>query len=251
MRPAPLVRDFVEGLAAAILTVVFAVRMFPSEASLVAVCLAALLTVDSLGRLGEEVRGARHPVRALAARIAVVFAGAVVGDALLALFLPEADFHAAFARQLAYVPDPRQLHRGFGDLGPILLANLYVLGFFFVVAFGFRKGGLMLAVGWNASVWGAVFGALSRGAGGGRQLLAFAAAAGPHMLGEAAAYVLAGLAGVLMGRGALRLAIRGEDRWDLLLHTAGRLLAAALGLLLLAGAWEASVAGPILRAIGP
>ena len=44
---------------------------------------------------------------------------------------------------------------------------------FFAVAMPFRQGGVMLAVAWNASVWGATFGVLARGwsEGGGPDVL--------------------------------------------------------------------------------
>ncbi len=243
-RPTPALlagipRHFVEGFAAAAIPVVFAVRLFPTEASLLSVCLAALLTVDGVGRLSEA-RGL-EPGH-LVARLAATFTGSALGYALLALLLPRADARTAFARQLAYLPDARLEHAGFGDFGAILLANLYVLLFFLAVAFGFRKGGLMLAVAWNASVWGAVFGTLAREGG----LLPFLAAAGPHMAAEAAAYVAGGLGGVLLGRGVLRVALRGEDRWDVLVGAAGRLLLLAVGLLCAAATWEAFIATRIL-----
>lgn len=225
---------------AVVATAIFAVKLFPAEASLLSVSLAALLTVESVGRLVTT--RPRHPVRFLTLRIGALFVGAVLGYSLLAMLLPRPEFQAAFARQLSYAGTAE---RGFGDFGPLLLANLYVLAFFFLIAFGFRKGGVMIAVAWNASVWGAVFGSSASGFGSlGRTL----AIAGPHMVIEAVAYIVAGLAGVLLGRAVLRSMLANRGEWVPLLRLAGAMLGIALTLVVVGALWEALVANRLLKA---
>jgi hypothetical protein len=221
-------------------TAAFAVKLFPSEASLLSVCLASLLTVESVGRLGAT--RSERPVRFLALRLGALFAGCALGYALLALFLPPPDLQAAFARQLAHAGGPGT---GFGDFGPLLRANLYVLAFFFLVGCGFRMGGVMIAVAWNASVWGATFGSRASSL---VDLGFWLAVAGPHMALEAVAYVVSGLAGVLVGRGVLRAVLTEWSGWGPLGRTAGVMLLVALASLAVAAAWEAWIADWMLAA---
>jgi hypothetical protein len=122
-----------------------------------------------------------------------------------------------------------------------------VLLFFFAIAVPFRQGGVMLAVAWNASVWGAIFGYLARdwaSHGGPGLMSAYLRVIGacfPHMAMEAAAYVLAGFAGVFMSKGLLKYSL---DSVPILSITRSvcAMLAMGLGLVVLGALWEANVA---------
>ena len=240
-----------EGLWLALFGAAFAVWLFPSEASLVAVFLVAIASVDSLERLLVENRrriyeDGERPLRAnlhICALLLALFAGTTVGFSLLGLFLPLDLVELLFAKQLeGYGANFPGLQ--FGGAAPLLKANLFVL-FFFVIALFFRQGGVMLAVAWNAGVWGATCGWLARTWDGGPPLVeAWFRVAGtclPHLALEAAAFVLAGLAGVFLSKGLLRHALDSEPVRSIA-TSAAALLAVAVGLVVLGAFWEALVA---------
>lgn len=247
-----------EGLWLALFGAAFAVWLFPSEASLVAVFLVAIASVDSLERLLEDNRARiyedqERPLRAnlrICGRLLALFGGATLGFSLLGLFLPLDLVELLFARQLEdYATRFDELT--FGTAGALLQANLFVLLFFFVIALFFRQGGVMLAVAWNAGVWGATCGWLARTWDGGPPLIeAWFRVAGttlPHLALEAAGFVLAGLAGVFLGKGLLRHALDSAPVRSIV-RSAAALMIVGLGLVVLGAFWESLVA-PILHGV--
>ena len=247
-----------EGLWLALFGAAFAVWLFPSEASLVAVFLVAIASVDSVERLLEENRQAiygegERPLRAnlrICGRLLALFGGATLGFSLLGLLLPLEVVELLFAKQLEDY-DVAFPAMGFDRAGELLGANLFVLLFFFVIALFFRQGGVMLAIAWNAGVWGATCGWLARTWEEGPPLAeAWFRVAGtflPHLALEAAAFTLAGLAGVFLSKGLLRHALDSEPVRSIA-TSAAALGAVSLGLLVLGAGWEALVA-PQLHAL--
>jgi hypothetical protein len=107
-----------------------------------------------------------------------------------------------------------------------------------------------LAVAWNASVWGATFGVLARRFGAEASIsvaeayLRVMAACGVHMLLEAAAYTMAGLAGVFLSKGLLQYALDSAPM-AAIVETVGVMLLVGFGVVVAGAVWEAQLA-PVL-----
>lgn len=249
-----------EGVAVVVGSTLFAWWLFPEEATLVSVGLAAVSTVDSLERVLGWNRRAIFELKVAPARanrrlmvlLVALFVGAVVGYSLLALLLPEAGAMEAFRRQLENLGarDFRTIR--YGDWVPLSLNNLGVLLFFFLIALAFNQGGVMLAIAWNASVWGATFGMLARRwaeDGGPTLFTAYVRvllATLPHLAIEALGYVCAGLAGVFLGKALLKHDLA-SDRMLSILGSVARLLATAALLVFIGAIWEHWLGVPLAR----
>ena len=176
-----------------------------------------------------------------------LFAGCVAGFSALGLLLPVEVVEQLFHKQVQPVSTMAFGGLQFGSVGELLARNSYVLLFFFAVAMPFRQGGVMLAVAWNASVWGATFGVLARGwsEGGGPDVLEawlrVLAAISPHMAAEAFGYVLAGFAGVFLSKALLKHDLDSSPMLNVL-KSAGWMLVIACGVVSLAAIWEALAA---------
>ncbi len=251
---------FVEGIWVALFGVGFAWWLFPNEVSLIAVFLAAILSDDSIERVLEWNRAAiiergMWPLKAnltLTFKLLMVFLGCVVGFSSLGLALPLETVEQLFSHQLENMLDQPFAELRFGNVSALLLNNTYVLLFFFAIALPFRHGGVMLAIAWNASVWGATFSVLARRwtEQGGPELgwawLRVMAACTPHMALEAAAYVLAGLAGVFLSKALVKYSIDSEAMVSIL-RSIGLMLLLGGGTVVLAALFE-SLAAPTLVA---
>jgi uncharacterized membrane protein SpoIIM required for sporulation len=105
-----------------------------------------------------------------------------------------------FAIELAGMNDRSLLSSRFHSTGGVFFYNLRILIAVFILGFLYRSYGMLLSLAWNAGVWGVVFVWLARRGLGSAQesaglyLLRALVAILPHMLLEALAYVLAGLA---------------------------------------------------------
>lgn len=234
--------------------------LFPDEASLVSLFLASISTTDSMERILLWNRRAiqeqgEPPARAnlrLTVKFLAIFLGCFVTFGAFGALLPMSTAQRLFSHQLG--PGVRQLFPAldFGDFGPLVSHNLYVTLFFFAIALPFRQGGVMLAISWNASVWALTFAAMARRwslSGGpplGEAVLRVMAACTPHMAAEGVAYVTAGLAGVFLSRGVMRHGIDSPVLHSILLSVMWMMLG-ALGLVVLAAAWEANVAGLLVN----
>jgi len=213
-----------EGAFAAVLGILFAAGLFPREASLFSVFLVSLSAHDSMERIlnwnrWAIVKRGRPPAEAnlrLILLLASIFTGTTIGWSAMGLTLAPNQVRALFSHQVSVqrvlFPDIY-----FGDFISIFQHNLFVMLFFFIIALPFRRGGVMLAIAWNASVWGATFGVMARewASAEGLRLIStwprVMAAVVPHMTLEATAYVLAGLAGVFWSRGIERHDLTSES----------------------------------------
>jgi uncharacterized membrane protein SpoIIM required for sporulation len=252
----------VEGIIVAMIGSFFASWLFPSEAGLIAVFLAAVASTDSIERLlgwhrrmifDKSVTAARANGR-LTARLMSLLLGTLIGFCVVAMIVPAEDLQSLFAPQLRELSNTDFLNINFGHPGDIFFHNLYVMLFFFVIALPFRQGGVMLAVAWNASVWAATFVTLSRNWAENHNIdfvNAFArivAATVPHMLIEAAAYMVAGIAGVFVSKAFLRYALESE-RFGSVLKGAGMLLLIGLSLITIGSLWEGLLAPQLATAL--
>jgi uncharacterized membrane protein SpoIIM required for sporulation len=213
-----------EGILVAMMGSFFAGWLFPNEAGIVAVFLASISSTDSIERLlswnralilSKTVSPATANGR-IAKRLLALFIGATIGFSIFAMTLPLADVEQLYSHQLQELANPEFGKMAFGHPGDIAIHNIYVLLFFFIIALPFRQGGVMLAIAWNASVWGATFAVLARNWANtetlssteafGRVLLA----CGPHLILEASAFICAGVAGVFLSKAFLRYALESE-----------------------------------------
>lgn len=248
-----------QGVAVTLLGTTFASWLFPAEASLMSVFLAAIATSDSVERILDDNRRrilerGETPLAANSRLIGLVlalFLGAVLGFSGLGLVLALEDVQFLFSHQLEDYGGQSFADLRFGNFSTLAIHNIYVLLFFFVIAIPFRQGGVMLAVAWNASVWGSTFGFLARrwtergGPGLGEAYLRVMATVTPHMAFEACAYVLAGFSGVFLSKALLKY-----DLDSPILFSIGKtvLVMVGLGALFLgAGAlWESAVTPMLL-----
>jgi len=248
-----------EGIVVAVLGSFFAAWLFPNEAGIVAVFLAAVATTDSIERLllwnreliqSKKVTPARANGR-IALRLMSLFIGATIGFSIFALALPLEEVEGLYVHQLKELANQDFANMGFGHPGDIALHNIYVLLFFFIIALPFRQGGVMLAIAWNASVWGATFAFLARNwaatdtIGSIEAYFRVLGACGPHLLFEAVAFVCAGVAGVFLSKAFLRYAIESEA-FGSVLTSVSMLLLTGLVLVLIGAVLEGMFAAHLV-----
>lgn len=213
-----------EGVLVAMMGSFFAGWLFPNEAGIVAVFLASIASTDSIERLlswnralilSKQVSPATANGR-IAKRLLALFIGTTIGFSIFAMALPIAEVERLYSHQLQELANSDFGSMSFGHPGDIAIHNIYVLLFFFIIALPFRQGGVMLAIAWNASVWGATFAVLARNWAGTGTLSSAEAycrvlvACGPHLLLEASAFICAGVAGVFLSKAFLRYALESE-----------------------------------------
>jgi len=240
----------------------FAGWLFPDEASLIAVFFATMISQDSIERLlrwnrvsiFERGVAPRRANLEMGGRLMVLFSGAMLGWSILGLGLPLDQVKALFDHQIPPRMSRSLVGVDFGTFRALYHHNVYVMLFFFLVSLPFRQGGIMLAVAWNASVWGATFGVLARSwsAGGGPPLVSawgrVLAAVGPHMALEACAYVLAGLAGVFISKGLEKHELLSDVMFSIL-RSARNLLLIGLALVWVGAMVEANVTPVLVRLV--
>lgn len=251
---------FLRGVLVVVAGVLGSMWLFPQHATLVALFLATIGAEVPLARILDWNRQAIYqervrPMRAnlaLSAMLLALLLGAFLAFTTFAALLPWTAVTELFQEQLGrrqYFP---VMH--FGQFRPLFFHNLGVLVLFFVIALPFRQGGVMLAIAWNASVWGATVGTLARQWAEGRgpsfwlALPAVSFAILPHLAIEGLAYVMAGLAGVFASRAATR------HRWSSpimleVLQSVLRLLGFAAALIAVGAAWEANVARLLVKLV--
>jgi hypothetical protein len=244
----------VEGLAVVLVGVFFAAWLFPDETSIVCLFLAALATEDSLKRIldwnrraiVEEGQRPSSVNRRTTTLVLAMFGGATLGFSVLSLVLPLGQVEVLFHHQLTGIEAARFPDLDFGAPVPLFVINLSVFLFFFVIAIPFQHGGVMLAVAWNASVWGAVFGVVARrwaAADGPSMLLAYVRVMGatiPHMVFEAAAYLCAGMAGVFLSKALVKHSLD-SDIFLSVARSVAAMMLVGVGLVACGALWEGLV----------
>jgi hypothetical protein len=250
---------FAEGILVSLVGATFAAWLFPQDASYIAVFLTAVASTDSVERLlgwnrREILERGTSPRKAnlrMAGRLLMLFAGAVLGFSLLAMLLPLDLVNMLFSKQVAEFGTMAFADLRFGTPGDIAAHNVHVCLFFFMVALPFRQGGIMLAIAWNASVWGSAFALLARQWAEVDHLwivdayLRVMAACSPHMALEAAGYVLAGMSGVFLGKALLKHSLESATLEGVLRSVVFMMLLALL-LVLLGAAWEGILGGKLV-----
>jgi len=235
--------------------------LFPAEASLIGVFLVALAqhrTVEALlDRNRDEIWGGQRPPREanfrLARSLLVFFLGVLVTYSAATLLVPASRLLDLFGRQVGGFGGVSITGVSFGEPLALLGHNLLVMLACFLFSLLYRHGGMLLVLAWNASVWGVVFPFIARtapDAGPGGAALYFLrsfASIFPHLLMEAAGYVLVAMAGVFLSK-ALRKYPAGSREFLQVAAAVGRLALLAAALLAGAAAVEAYLAPALIGA---
>jgi len=260
--PPPAWLLFLEGAGAALLGTVGALFLFPDQTGLVSIFLCAIVSLDSIQRqlewnkrlIVDEGKPARTVNTVFTGRVLSLFAGQVVGFSGLVLFVEVATIQTAFSYQLGDFVGMQFPAMTFPAVTTVLVHNLGVLSLFFVLSLLFNHGGALLAVAWNASVWGVVFGWLARSwsADGGPHLieayLRVITGVFPHMALEASGYVVAGFGGVFLGKGLAGYDLK-STHWESLLRTVTVMMLVAAALVCLGAIWEGLVARSLVTVL--
>jgi Stage II sporulation protein M len=177
-----------------------------------------------------------------ASRVLAMFLGIVVAYALTTVWLGEEGTRATFRYFLdgVSIGDDSIVTRRFGSFGPLLAHNLAVLGSFFALSFVYWGYGAVLALAWNACVWGTTLTILVvRGAAASYPATEVALAAlsvGPHLILEAVAYLLGGLAGIFCSKALSKYRLSDPVFRSVMRAVLVLLVVAALSLVTAAGA---------------
>jgi hypothetical protein len=170
--------------------------------------------------------------------ILTLFAGILTTFVVATLLLgpTQAAQEFAFALRAADVTNDTLLHDRFGSVGGVggvLAHNLVVAVALFLLALVFRAYGALLALTWNAAVWGTVLtllverrAAQPHGAALPSALLAVVAVF-PHLVIEGAADVVVALAGIFASKGLLSYELN-DKRFARVLGAVLRLLFVAV-----------------------
>jgi len=143
-----------------------------------------------------------------------------------------------FALDSANLGTDSVLTHSFSGLGGMLRHNYVVLATFFALAFVYRAYGALLALSWNACVWAMVLtilvwrGLAATTIAPALYLPAAALAVLPHLLIEAASYVLGALAAIFCSKALLTYRVSEPRFWRVMRAVALLLAAAALGIAL-------------------
>ncbi len=190
--------------------------------------------------------------RNAALRLLALFVGIAAAYAATAVLLgTEAEQTFEFALSVAGVDGGSILSRSFGNLAGLVVHNAAVFATVFLLSLAYRTYGTLLALTWNACVWGVVLTQLvSRGT-----LVttvpiavfvpgAFLAIL-PHFLLEALAYVLASLAAIFTSRAMVKYGLRDARLLRVMLSCA-TMLGAGVVVLVVAALAEAYLVPVVL-----
>jgi len=186
----------------------------------------------------------------LALSILALFGGVMLAYGGWTLVLPADQLVTTFHTQLAPWLDMAEPGFQASSVTAVLVNNMFVAAGVVLLSLLYRNGGALLVLCWNGSVWGTAFAYFARlqfGEGGAalKGWIAVSAAVFPHVLLEAAGYVLMALVGLFV----LRLVVRFSDP-DLdrraLLGTTLRLASASLVCLAAAAVVEVLLAPQLM-----
>ena len=186
-----------------------------------------------------------------------IFVGMGVAFTVLAVWLGEAELHRGFGFALDTVgPAEHLFQRRFGPWWLLLQRNLIVLTVLVVLTLAFRTHGALLVLGWNAAAWAGVLvllvlRAMPHTDATPAVFVAVAVCALlPHILLEAAAYVVAALAAIFLSQGFVRYPL-GDPRLPRVARAGVALVTTAAGLLVVAAFVEDLWASIALAWVGP
>jgi len=223
IRPS-LVLIFVEAFIVSLVATGMAWLVFSAAAGLIAVFLICVGMQDSFVILLEcnrkdiwEERLAPYSANAyLTAALVSIFLGCFIGFSAIAWTLPADVMRTVFGPQMQLSP-LEGVNLGnlqFGHFDTLLAHNLGVFALSILISAVFRSGGALLILSWNASVWALSYVHVSRltillGEGA---LLSTAVAVvvgiTPHLVIEAAAYVIGTMVGIFTAKAIEKYRLR-------------------------------------------
>ena len=256
-------------LAAGVLTAVgiyIAFHFFPEQAGVISVfftVLGLLPTVDVLIERNKKVmdevadfdftRLKFHADARLAVSVLALFVAILLAYGMTALFLPMEKLQLAFQPQLAPWIDVAGPEYRLSALGAILMNNLSVSAGVLLLSIIYRTGGALLVLTWNASVWGTVFAYFARNqAGSGLEalggFLTTMACIFPHIVLEAAGYIMMALGGVMIVRFLAHMSDEQVDLRRTAINAAGLCTIAVL-IITIAGVVEVTLSPTLLQLV--
>ena len=255
---------FVEGLILSLISVFLIRAIDATEAGLMAIALASAAMTPRLNRVleinrervwSEEGSGPGANRTSLFSGLSI-FLGMFVAFLVVGIVSTESQLHKDFSFILQQtrvdtdaILSPARFSQGMSIFGH----NILVLVSFGVLGFVFRSLGTMIALGWNAGVWGITI-VLFIGGGAESQLtpvlyaIVILIAIMPHLLTEAAAYVVGALSSVFLSRGVILYGV-GDPRLNRVMVAVLLLALLSVALLAVGASLEHYVPAFVLKAL--
>ena len=257
---------FAEGLCAGLLGLYVMHALGIPESGSISIFLVAAVLVPRFNKLLEENKELiwqskslpRRANRLTAYSILALFLGITSAYALAAIVLGEEALSSgfAFALESAHIGQDTILTRSFGSLPALLSFNTLVWLAIMVMSFLYRTYGALLALTWNACVWGLIITFLilrELESANVTHFLLFSASTTlallPHMAMEAGAYIVAALAAIFFSKGIMKYAT-GADEGKQVFAAVFKLVLISWLLLLAAALLESHWAPWILESLG-
>lgn len=198
-----------------------ALLLFPNYVSIMSLAFTSILLIPSIGYLIQKEENIVAKERHFSLRILfrdhkdimrlylLLFLGVFISYCAIGVFTSSAYVNHYFMAQLKVAGIAGQATGTGGEFVGILLNNLLVLAICFVLSLAYGSGSILFIV-WNASVWGIVFGYFIRQSASaqgmsaisyfGKTFLPFL----PHMVTEAASYIVAAIMGGVIAKAIIR-----------------------------------------------
>ncbi|MEE2902209.1 MAG: stage II sporulation protein M [Myxococcota bacterium] len=255
---------FVEGILLSGMSFLVAEFLGFKESGIFAVFLTSAALSHRLDRLLQENRDniwVHHATpwkanRLTAVSVLTVFLAVTVVFSGMAAFFDRNEVYQnfAFVLEMAGFNAEIELHRRFPTISGIIIHNLKVLVTVVALGFVYRSYGALLALVWNASVWGIIITLLLKDAYTKTSIPAFKyvtfslTAFLPHLVLEAFSYILAALAAIFVSRGLSKYGFH-ERKLKQVLKAACLMVAVSTAVLVVAGLVEGTLAPNMLKRI--
>ncbi len=234
-----------------------ALLIFPSYVSIMSLAFTSILLIPSIGYLIQKEENIVAHERHFSIRILfkdhkdilrlylLLFLGIFLAFCSIGIFTSNAYVEHYFNAQLKVAGITGQATGLGGEFTGILMNNLLVLVICFIMSLAYGSGSILFIV-WNASVWGVVFGYFVRQAAAATDVGLWSYFAKiflpflPHMITEAASYIVAAVVGGVIAKAIIREKMFSPKFFHIL--TDGLLLAAfGFSLVVIAGVIEVFV----------
>jgi hypothetical protein len=234
------------GVIYAFIGIFSSLLLFPNYVSTMSLAFISITLIPTLGYLLQKeeniVAKERHfsPVvllrdhKDIIRLYLLIFFGIFLAFTAVGIFTPSGYINHNFNAQLKVAGISGEAIGLGGEILGILLNNLLVLGICFILSLAYGSGSVIFLV-WNASVWGIVFGYFIRQAAVISEInpfiyffkifLPFL----PHMITEAASYIVAAIMGGIIAKAIIREKLFSEKFYHIL---ADGIMMAVLGFLL-------------------
>lgn len=255
---------FVMAVSYAVIGIASAVFLFPEDPGLVAVAFISLLLLPTLNRMlsieqkqaaMEEKFDLTDPFKNHTDIFSVylfMFLGVFITFAFFSIVLPSIAASKLFEQQINILGLVGSA-TGFGGFASIFSNNLKVFLFCLVFSFVYGGGAIFIIV-WNASVWGSVFGIIAKNAAlitSANPIAYFAITVlmvSPHMITEAASYLMVAISGGIMSKATLKEKLF-SDRFTKTVQDGLVIFGVALILLIIAAYVEVNFTGKAISSI--